>query len=135
MVKNFKRVHFQLKCVEFQLVADLVHVNAKNGGRTLVHCLAGMSRSVSLCVAYMMTHAPSERRAPFNTMDVYEALDFVLARRSIGCPNQGFMKQLVKYDPKFTSREVDVRAFGSLEAESIKTIQATINQLEAKRMY
>ena len=115
-------------------MADLVHENAKGGGRTLVHCLAGISRSVSLCIAYMMTHVPSERRA-FNTMDVYEALDYVKARRTIGCPNQGFMKQLVKYDPKFTSRDVNLSALPPVEVEAIKTIQATISQLEAKSMY
>ena len=115
-------------------MADLIHENAKNGGRTLVHCLAGISRSVSLCMAYMMTHVSSERRS-HNKMDVYEALDYVRARRTVGNPNQGFMKQLVKYDPEFTSIDVHLKTLPAVEVDAIKTIQATISQLQARTMY
>ena len=113
-----------------QLVADLIHENAKNGGRTLVHCLAGISRSVSLCIAYMMTHVPSERQDS-NTMNVYEALDYVRARRTIGNPNKGFMSQLINYDPKITSTDVELEGAQHSEMVALKT---TLAELEAKKM-
>ena len=100
----------------------------------LGHCLPGISRSVSLRMAFMMTHISSERRS-YNKMDVYEALDYVRARRTVGQPNQGFMKQLVKYDPEFTSIDAHLKALPAVEVDAIKTIQATIGQLQARKMY
>ena len=122
-----------------QLVADLIHENAKSGGRTLVHCLAGISRSVSLCIAYMMTHVPSKRQ-DFNTMNVYEALDYVKARRTIGNPNKGFMSQLIKYDPKFTCTDVELDpdpAFGiqtQTQHSEMVALKTTLAEFEAKNM-
>ena len=78
----------------------------------------------------MMTHVPSEKQ-DLNTMNVYEALDYVKARRTIGCPNQGFMSQLIKYDPKFTSTEVELEGAQHSEMVALKT---TLAEFEAKNM-
>jgi len=56
------------------------------GGRILVHCHEGRSRSVSLCLAYFLTR---ERRS------LAEALTFVKARRPQSRPNAGFLRQLM----------------------------------------
>ena len=51
----------------------------------LVHCLAGVSRSTTIVLAYLMkrTHSPQQT-----------VLDLVAARRPIVCPNNGFANQL-----------------------------------------
>lgn len=61
----------------------------QNGGKVLVHCFAGISRSVSVCVAYIMwAHG----------MSVGNAIDFVKSHRSCASPNLGFIGQLIIFE-------------------------------------
>ena len=73
--------HFD-ECVQF------IASGAKSGRRTLVHCAAGISRSATICVAYLVKQ---------HRMGVDEALALVTARRPIVCPNEGFLRQLRQY--------------------------------------
>ena len=60
----------------------------KGGGAVYVHCLMGMSRSPTLVAAYLMkTH----------DMSAEEALTFLVERRPIVCPNDGFRDALVRF--------------------------------------
>ena len=43
------------------MTAELVKANEMVGGKTIVHCIAGVSRSVSLCAAYLMANVKSEK--------------------------------------------------------------------------
>eukprot|EP00927_Polykrikos_kofoidii_P073050 TRINITY_DN69124_c0_g1_i1.p1 TRINITY_DN69124_c0_g1~~TRINITY_DN69124_c0_g1_i1.p1 ORF type:complete len:689 (-),score=138.86 TRINITY_DN69124_c0_g1_i1:207-2273(-) len=56
------------------------------GGKVLVHCHEGKSRSVSLCLAYLLTR---EKRP------LKEGFAFVKSRRRESSPNAGFWKQLL----------------------------------------
>jgi atypical dual specificity phosphatase len=56
------------------------------GGKVLVHCHEGRSRSVSMCLAYFVTR---ER------MPLAEALNFIKSHRPEAQPNAGFLKQLM----------------------------------------
>lgn len=60
----------------------------KNNGKVLVHCQAGISRSATVCTAYLM-----ER----DGIDVDQALQVVREKRKIVAPNFSFMVQLSKY--------------------------------------
>lgn len=40
----------------FDEVADLIEKNRQINGKTMVHCVAGVSRSASLVLAYLMKH-------------------------------------------------------------------------------
>jgi len=40
----------------FDLVADKIKTTKERGFRTLVHCMAGVSRSATLCIAYLVKH-------------------------------------------------------------------------------
>jgi protein-tyrosine phosphatase len=62
-------------------------INFINGidGPVLVHCYAGMSRSPTIVMAYLM----SEKK-----MEFLEAYMYVKTRRFIAIPNRGFMEQL-----------------------------------------
>lgn len=61
----------------------------QNGGRVLVHCQAGISRSATICLAYLM----HTRRVRLD-----EAFDFVKQRRQVISPNLAFMGQLLQFE-------------------------------------
>lgn len=59
------------------------------GGKTLVHCVAGVSRSASLCLAYLIKH---ER------MPLRKAFAHLRSRRPSIRPNTGFFTQLIEFE-------------------------------------
>ncbi|KAM7017561.1 dual specificity protein phosphatase 18 [Tautogolabrus adspersus] len=73
----------------FDEVADKIQQTAECGGRTLVHCNAGVSRSPALCMAYLMKH---------RGVTLLEAHRWVKTCRPMVRPNNGFWKQLVRYE-------------------------------------
>ncbi|KAK9736181.1 Dual specificity phosphatase, catalytic domain [Popillia japonica] len=73
----------------FSLCNDFIHAARLRDGNVLIHCLAGMSRSVTVAVAYIMsvTHLPWK-----------EALKVVRAGRNVANPNLGFQRQLQEFE-------------------------------------
>jgi protein-tyrosine phosphatase len=65
-------------------------------GAVLVHCFAGISRSATIVIAYIMR----KYRLPFS-----KAYELVKARRSCVFPNFGFTQQLKAYEKRL--REPD----------------------------
>ncbi|TGZ63530.1 hypothetical protein CRM22_006868 [Opisthorchis felineus] len=61
----------------------------KSNGIVLVHCVAGVSRSVAIVMAYLMHK--------YRNFTVLRALDFIQSRRPIAGPNLHFMGQLEHY--------------------------------------
>ena len=57
-------------------------------GSVLVHCVQGVSRSASVCVAYLVKH---------QGMAYDAALAFVKGKRPVVNPNEGFLRQLQQY--------------------------------------
>ncbi len=64
-----------------KIISDAINEN-KN---VIVHCAAGMSRSASLVIAYLMIE---------NNWQYEEAYNYVKRKRPIIDPNNGFIKQL-----------------------------------------
>jgi protein-tyrosine phosphatase len=60
-----------------------------DAGPTLVHCAMGISRSVSMVIAYLIRK---------RKMTLEQALQFVRSKRSIIRPNVGFMEQLKAFE-------------------------------------
>ncbi|KAM4025378.1 dual specificity protein phosphatase 14-like isoform 1-T6 [Anomaloglossus baeobatrachus] len=75
----------------FDSVADRIHQNGKRNGRTLVHCVAGVSRSATLCIAYLMK---------YHRLSLLDAHQWVKTRRPVVRPNAGFWQQLIQYEKK-----------------------------------
>jgi protein-tyrosine phosphatase len=73
----------------FDAVTRFIDDELKNGGRVLVHCVAGVSRSTTLVLAYLI------RYRGFTLLD---AFDLVAERRRIAWPNDGFYRQLISYE-------------------------------------
>ncbi|XP_029018665.1 dual specificity protein phosphatase 18 [Betta splendens] len=82
-------------CDHFDGVADAVERVARRGGRTLVHCRAGVSRSAALCMAYLVKHRGAT---------LLEAHARVKACRPIVRPNNGFWEQLIRYEMELHGR-------------------------------
>lgn len=61
----------------------------EKGKKIFVHCYLGISRSASLIIYFLMTR---------KNMTLKSALDYVRQKRSIACPNIGFMKGLCDLD-------------------------------------
>ena len=61
------------------------------GGRVLVHCHAGVSRSATVCMAYIMKTL---------NQDLRSAYDFVKSKRSCVSPNLHFMGQLLEFEKR-----------------------------------
>lgn len=69
-------------------------------GKVLVHCQAGVSRSATVCIAYIMYK---------NNMQLEEAFDHVRSRRGVISPNLNFMQQLKEYEKDiFGSKTYDM---------------------------
>jgi dual specificity MAP kinase phosphatase len=81
------------------LPADSVKAS---GGRVLVHCHAGVSRSATVCMAYVMKNLDYDLRS---------AYDFVKARRPCVSPNLHFMGQLLEFEKRLGTCLNNVDAF------------------------
>lgn len=92
---RFVNVHF-LPCLDLpdtkldhfvDKAIDIINVvrNEQPNGRVLVHCNAGVSRSATVCIAYLIKE---------EGMSFEEALGHVKSKRECIRPNDGFMKQL-----------------------------------------
>ncbi|XP_075424154.1 dual specificity protein phosphatase 18 [Ascaphus truei] len=75
----------------FDAIADKIHNVEAMGGRTLLHCAAGISRSSTLCLAYLMK---------YNGLSLLDAHTWLKTCRPIIRPNSGFWEQLINYEIK-----------------------------------
>ncbi|XP_056135718.1 dual specificity protein phosphatase 5 [Lampris incognitus] len=79
--------HFQ-EAIEF-----IDHVK-QSGGKVLVHCEAGISRSPTICMAYIMR---TQR------LHLDDAFDIIKQRRTLISPNFSFMGQLLQFEAEVLS--------------------------------
>ncbi|KAI4820759.1 hypothetical protein KUCAC02_028728 [Chaenocephalus aceratus] len=74
--------------VNFRAAADFIHRALSRGGKVLVHCHVGVSRSATLVLAYLMLK---------HNLSLVEAICAVKQKRGV-IPNRGFLRQLIRLD-------------------------------------
>jgi len=82
-IHAFDNVHFDL-AQYFERAIEYI----KNEEVVLVHCHAGVSRSATLCSAYLMSE---------NSWDLNRTLEFLQSKRSVVAPNFSFLGQLQSF--------------------------------------
>ncbi|KAK6185146.1 hypothetical protein SNE40_007441 [Patella caerulea] len=75
---------------------DFIHKARLSGGNVIIHCLAGVSRSVTLTAAYIMTVTNLQWR---------DTLNSIRGARSCANPNFGFQRQLQKFQEEMLEEE------------------------------
>jgi atypical dual specificity phosphatase len=75
----------------FDYVGDKINDVVTRKGSCLVHCVAGISRSASMIIVYLMK---------YQNMSLKDAHELVKSKRHFIRPNLGFWKQLVDYERK-----------------------------------
>lgn len=74
----------------FPAANDFITSGLRSGGGLLIHCDAGLSRSVAFCIAYLISRNPG-------AVSPVEALGMIRKSRPESEPNEGFMRQLELY--------------------------------------
>ncbi|XP_014167390.2 dual specificity protein phosphatase 4 [Geospiza fortis] len=105
--------HYQYKCIPvednhkadisswFMEAIEFIDSVKECCGRVLVHCQAGISRSATICLAYLMMK---------KRVKLEEAFEFVKQRRSIISPNFSFMGQLLQFESQVLATSYAVEA-------------------------
>lgn len=88
----------------FPQAIEFIEEASNTGCAVLVHCLAGISRSVTVCLAYLM----HSRRS---TLD--EAFDLVHKRNALIAPNFHFMGQLSEFERQLAGSNLRSTAVSS----------------------
>ena len=76
-----------IECIFYECIKFIDNVKEK-GGRVLVHCIQGISRSVTLVIAYLIFK---------NKLTYDKAFNIVQSKREISSPNFGFSIQLQNF--------------------------------------
>ncbi|XP_041035226.1 dual specificity phosphatase 28 [Carcharodon carcharias] len=88
----------------FDRCADAIEDTGSAGGRTLVYCKNGRSRSAAICTAYLMKH---------RHLSLQEAFEHVKSARPVVEPNEGFWVQLQRYEGELQSRQIGANSSSS----------------------
>lgn len=94
----------------FFLFADEARSNQKG---VLVHCLAGVSRSVTITVAYLMYKM---------SLSLNDAFNLVRSRKSNIAPNFHFMEQLYNFERELQSQP----GWGHSRGDSVESVSDPI---------
>ena len=82
--------------VHLDSAADFIHNAIENGKGIFVHCYAGISRSTTCLIAYLIK---------YRGMNLVNAISMVRKKRPIINPNPGFIGQLKAFEKKIRRRE------------------------------
>lgn len=82
---------------EFDRVNEFMHDALENGGKVLVHCICGVSRSASLVASYLI----KKRELTYQ-----QAITLLKQKRDKTNPNEGFREQLRTYSEEHSSVEI-----------------------------
>uniref|UniRef100_A0A914R9F5 Dual specificity protein phosphatase 14 n=2 Tax=Parascaris TaxID=6254 RepID=A0A914R9F5_PAREQ len=108
----YSHLHFQ--CDQIEEVVSL-------GGNVLVHCVAGVSRSASLCLAFLVK---------YRNMSLRDAYRHMASRRPLVRPNIGFWRQLISFEQEVTRSVGSVRLV-HLDDQLVPDVYVSSDEKEA----
>ncbi|CAF1267786.1 unnamed protein product [Rotaria sordida] len=73
----------------FEQACQFIEDARQSNGRILVHCACGVSRSTTLCCAYLIKN---------HLMSIEQALTEIRSHRPIVQPNPSFLRQLIRFN-------------------------------------
>ena len=91
---SFKLASYFDECINF---ID----EGRKVGKVLVHCAAGMSRSATIIICYVMKHLGKSS---------LEAINFVKSKHKESSPNLGFIRQLKAFEVELKKRRMKPKA-------------------------
>ncbi|KAH9424305.1 Dual specificity protein phosphatase 14 [Dermatophagoides pteronyssinus] len=99
----------------FDDVADLMEATRLRGYGSIVHCMAGVSRSAALILAYMIK---------YTTFTLFEAFLHVKSLRQPIRPNIGFIQQLIEYESRLNNgrKTIEIEQINYEQNPDIKII-------------
>ena len=89
-------------CILYDVFAFIRGAREK-GGKTLIHCQQGVSRSTVLGIGYLMM-APDDSDGGWTFADYQTAYSRVRSKRGISSPNLGFVCQLLAWSRRLLGR-------------------------------
>lgn len=97
--KNWCSVRSFFLLLEWKLSSSVLLLSSteeayQSGQGVLVHCQAGVSRSATIVIAYLMKHT---------LMTMTDAYKYVRSRRPVVSPNLNFMGQLLEFERDLNS--------------------------------
>lgn len=95
----------------FDVAFKFIEKCRKSNNKVLIHCLAGISRSPTLAIAYLMKYM---------NMKSDDALKFVKERRLTISPNFNFLGQLYDYEKQLINN-------GLLKETKVESIESNVN--------
>jgi len=93
-IKAYDGLNFKMSPY-FNKAAEFIAQGLASGGKVLVHCREGVSRSATLVLAYLMIK---------EGMTVQDAVRTVRKSREI-CPNEGFLQQLCDLNKELQQKD------------------------------
>lgn len=87
--------------VHFEEALEFIDEHRKNGN-VLVHCIAGISRSSTIVIAYLIKQ---------KKWSLSSSMSYVRGKRSIISPNTGFLEQLRAFESKTITKEKKFKGF------------------------
>ncbi|TNV79029.1 hypothetical protein FGO68_gene8491 [Halteria grandinella] len=75
---------------------DFIKLALDKGGKVFVHCFAGVSRSATVIIAYLMQE---------HGLAYHAAYKLVKSKRPVICPNDGFRVQLVQFQKEIKDKQ------------------------------
>lgn len=94
---DFKYLSVPLRDIDYEDISqyfdstnDFINEALDTGGKVVVHCIMGASRSVTLIAANIIHRGKGN-------VTVSQAIDYIQQKRALIHPNSGFLKQLEEY--------------------------------------
>ncbi|KAK0154446.1 Dual specificity phosphatase 28 [Merluccius polli] len=109
----------------FDRCADAIQSEADRGGRTVVYCKNGRSRSATVCVAYLMKH---------RKLSLADAIQKVKTARHVIDPNPGFIAQLERYEQELKKRRGQTPSLSGRPQPSPQDTRPSRNQVSRYRV-